>query len=157
MPTSMKQKSRKPIFIGLTLTGADITGTQLWTANLYHPDERVTGRRAPIFSENIESIGCLVNSCQAFKEHYEKNTGEADIGEDYLLYFRGEELACQWELRPAVMRVPLGKGVSYRAKEGEMLHDLISRETPSWPCFTPANMVLPRIIPITWMVVFMSS
>ena len=126
--TNLKNAKVKEAYLSeATLSGSDITDTHLWTATLYFPSSGFTKRRAPTFPKNIESIGCIVNICQAFKKRYKKIAEESDINEDYLLYFRGEELACQWELRPAVMRVPLADGVNYRAKEDEMLHDLISR------------------------------
>ena len=120
-------KIKEADFSSAMLTGADITDRQLWTAFLYRPSEEVMRRRTTAFPKNIESIGCLVNICQAFKKHYKNNTEKLGIAEDYRFYFRGEELARQWKLRPAVMRGPLGEGDNYRAKEGEILHDLISR------------------------------
>ena len=118
------------------LSGADITGTQPWTAVLYQ-DQEDTSRRTSTLPNNIESIGDLVKVSYALKEHYARRCEDANLGEDRLRYFRGEELAT-WKLSPSVMRRPPEGESDLRGKEGEMLLDLMSRRPEEFSGMTSA-------------------
>ena len=118
------------------LSGADITDTQLWTAVLYQ-EQVDTSRQTPPLPDNVGSIGDLVNVSDALKEHYARRCGEADIGKDWLFYFRGEECAA-WALSPSVMRRPPEGESDLRGKEGEMLLDLMSSRPEEFRGMTSA-------------------
>ena len=118
------------------LSGADITDTQPWTAVLYQ-DQEDTTRQTSTLPNNIESIGDLVKASYALKKHYARRGEEANPGEDWLLYFRGEECAA-WALSPSVMRRPSEGEADFRAKEGEMLLDLMSRRPEEFSGMTSA-------------------
>ena len=119
-----------------TLSGADITDTQPWTAVLYQ-DQEDTSRQTSTLPNNIESIGDLVKASYALKEHYARRCEEANPGEDWLLYFRGEECTA-WALSPSVMRRPSAGEADFRAKEGEILLDLMSRRPEEFSGMTSA-------------------
>ena len=107
------------------LTGVDIAETQPWTSILY-PDLTDMETYAYDFSEEIESIGGLVERCQLFEKHYEDNSTGSYFSEGFRFYFRGES-DDSWELRPSVMRSLRERGFIFRYKEGEMLLDLMSQ------------------------------
>ena len=107
------------------LAGVDITETEPWTSILYLDLEDMKPY-AYDFSEEIKSVGDLVEKCQSFQEHYEDNSTESCFSEGFRFYFRGER-DNSWELRPSVMRSTQEKGFILRGKESQMLLDLMSQ------------------------------
>lgn len=111
-----------------TLTGADLSGSQPWQAKLYQDRHSTTGQHAASNTDKrISCVADLIKEC-------------ADIGAqhtDSLLYFRGEHTNT-WELRPSVMRRSRDGSFSLRAKEGEMLLDLMSRRPEDFSDTTSA-------------------
>ena len=99
------------------LTGADLGWSRPWTAQLYPDHHSVPEPNTQANSEKpIYCVADLIKECSDVGAHHT----------DCLLYFRGEHNNT-WELRPSVMR-PSQKGeFSLRAKEGDMLLELMSR------------------------------
>ena len=107
------------------LIGADITNTQPWKSVLYTGSTNMQPY-ASDSSEKIESVGDLVEKCEALEKYYEDNSEESSFGNGFRFYFRGER-AGSWPLRPSVMRSLRRKGFVFRETEGEMLLELMSK------------------------------
>ena len=105
------------------LTGTDLRGARLWRAKLFQYGDSVSRPHAHAKLGNpIACIADVTRECfEINKQHPEDE-----------LYFRGEH-SNAWELRPSVMRRQPkhgryhAQGFRLRAKEGEMLVDLMSR------------------------------
>ena len=109
------------------LTGADLGWSRPWQAKLYPDHHSMPRPHAQTSSEKpIHCVADLIKECSDVGAHHI----------DCLLYFRGEH-DNTLKLRPSVMRPSQDGGFSLRAKEGEMLLELMSRrpedfgDTPS--------------------------
>ena len=107
---------------GADLSDADLMGVKFewarpWEAKLYRENRPVAIQPLQIDDNGpINRVADLISKCT--------NIGLHDT--DYRLYFRGEKTNA-WKLRPSVMRCSTDGKFSFRAKESEMLLDLMSR------------------------------
>jgi len=101
-----------------SLTGADFTLSQPWTALLYRPTPNDNIGSQTFDEEEIGSINDLLDRCREFRETH---------GDEAILYFRGES-RCFPELRPSVMRSPETGEAPLHSVEGEMLDELMTRQ-----------------------------
>ena len=112
------------------LTSTDLSWSRPWEAKLYGDSHPTTTPNAPVrVAKSVSSVGRLIQECTKLRAHH-----PADV-----LYFRGEH-DNTWFLQPSVMR-PLkshGNRPVLRAKESEMLLDLMSRRPEDFSDTTSA-------------------
>ena len=123
-------------FSSSILAGANITGTEPWGALLFKRQENSDKQLAPVMSE-IESVAMLIDVTQDVIQSYASLSSENRHIRDPILYFRGHEYV-SWELRPSALRGPKEGEPDTRGREGEMLHDLISRRPEEFSRTTSA-------------------
>ena len=98
------------------LTSANLQWARPWQAKLFHHGDTASQPAAQADrGQPIRCIADLISACSHIKTCHP----------DGDLYFRGE-YSNAWELRPSVMR-PLQNRFPLRAREGEMLLELMSR------------------------------
>ena len=108
--------------VGTDLTAATLTGAVLgwshpWEAKLYQDSDSTTIPYTHTgYDKHINCVADLIKECTDLGAHHN----------DCLLYFRGEHTNA-WGLQPSVMRCSREDRHSLRAKESEMLLDLMSR------------------------------
>ena len=106
------------------LVATDLSSTKPWRARLFQD----SGAHLPspeAMPDKVEKVADLLDVATRISQYYNSRMGENDI-EPPVLYFRGEVFR-NWELRPSSARIP-GKGdPDIRAREGEILLDLMSR------------------------------
>ena len=108
--------------VGTDLTAATLTGTVLgwsrpWKAKLYQDSYSTTIPYTHTgYDKHINCVADLIKECRDLGAHHN----------DCLLFFRGEHTNA-WGLQPSVMRCSREDRHSLRAKESEMLLDLMSR------------------------------
>lgn len=112
------------------LTGTDLSWSRPWKAKLYGDGHPTTTPNTPVrVARSFSSVGRLIQECTKLRAQY-----PGDV-----LYFRGEH-DNTWHLQPSVMR-PLkshGNRLVLRAKESEMLLDLMSRRPEDFSDTTSA-------------------
>ena len=102
--------------VGAVLTGANLSCSRPWTAMIYGEDQSTSTSREDVDGRSISCIADLTRWCSELRS-------ENPSGNEF--YFRGEAKN-EWDLRPSVMRAEKGS-FQYRAYEGEMLLELMSR------------------------------
>ena len=99
-----------------TLLGVDLSGSHPWKAKLFPELDPVADPCARPPRRQIASVAELLEQCEALR---------AAAPPDRQFYFRGEARNT-WPLRPNIMRFRSGVA-RHRAREGEMLLELMSR------------------------------
>ena len=111
-----------------TLTGADLGCSRPWQAKLYQDSHSTTMPYTHTgYDKHVNCIADLIKECTGLRAHHN----------DCLLYFRGEHTNA-WDLQPSVMRVSREDRRSLRAKESDMLLDLMSRRPEDFKDTTSA-------------------
>ena len=110
------------------LTGTDLGWSQPWKAKLYQDSNSTS--KPHIHADDDKHINCIADF---IKECFDLGAHHADD----VLYFRGEHTNT-WELRPSVMRRSQEGRFSLRAKESDMLLELISRRPEDFKDTTSA-------------------
>ena len=99
------------------IAGADLRGTRPWRAQLFRETQSTPAYGTAIeCPTRITCISSLLSECQTLREKYTSA----------VLYFRGESYS-SWDLRPSVMRCSEDGQFWLRARESEMLLDLMAR------------------------------
>ena len=99
------------------LTGADLGWSRPWRAKLYQDGDSASKPHTNSgYDKRINCVADLIEACFDLGAHHTDN----------VLYFRGEHTDA-WELRPSVMRCSQEGKFSLRAREGEMLLELMSQ------------------------------
>ena len=107
------------------LTGSDLGWSRFWRAKLFQDLE--DSADSAVKTHRIKSVAELIEVCFDIKARYE----------GLAIYYRGERDS-SWCLRPSVMR-PSGDGsFKLRAREGEMLRDLIAKRPQDFDGMTSA-------------------
>ena len=99
------------------LVGADLGASRPWNARLYTDSKPPSGCGTTAdCAARIGSISDLLEACRTLRAQYS----------DRVLFFRGESTS-DWDLRPSVMRSSRDGEFRLRARESDMLLDLMAR------------------------------
>ena len=100
-------------FSNTVLIGANLTGSELWKANIFRGNNALP-YQCQVDRSSVETIGGLLKEIRRIKKLYKDYPGALSF------YFRGESKTT-WELRPSVTRD------NFAEHESDMLRELISR------------------------------
>ena len=120
---------------GAVLVATDLSSTQPWRARLFQD----SGAHQPVPAEmpdNVGNVADLLDVANRISQYYDSHAVDNDI-EPAVLYFRGEVFH-GWDLRPSSTRIPKHGDPDIRAREGEILLDLISRRPQEFSQITSA-------------------
>ena len=107
------------------LIGSDLGWSRFWRAKLFQDLEDSVD--PPVKTHRIKSVAELIEVCFDIKARYE----------GLPIYYRGERDS-SWHLRPSVMRPSEDGSFKLRAREGEMLRDLIAKRPQDFDGMTSA-------------------
>ena len=108
------------------LIGSDLGWSRFWRARLFRDLEDSVDPSIPK-TYRIKSVAELMEVCFEIKARYE----------GLAIYYRGERDS-SWCLRPSVMRPSEDGSFKLRAREGEMLRDLIAKRPQDFDGMTSA-------------------